>query len=41
LLYAYLVLKRLRIAELEEGLEEREVERAIAERLRAEQVVPA
>jgi heme exporter protein C len=41
LLYGYLVLKRLRIAELEEGLEEREVERAIAERLRAEQVVPA
>jgi heme exporter protein C len=41
LLYAYLVLHRLRIAELEEGLEEREVELAIAERLRAEQVVPA
>jgi heme exporter protein C len=41
LLYAYLVLNRLRIAELEEGLEEREVELAIAERLRAEQVVPA
>jgi heme exporter protein C len=41
LLYGYLVLKRLRIAELEEGLEEREVERAIAERLRAEQVVTA
>jgi len=41
LLYGYLVLHRLRIAELEEGLEEREVERAIAERLRAEQVVPA
>src|SRR6478752_1223092 len=37
LLYGYLVLRRLRIAELEEGLEEREVERAIAERLRAEQ----
>ena len=41
LLYGYLVLRRLRIAELEEGLEEREVERAIAERVRAEQVVPA
>ena len=32
LLYGYLVLRRLRLAELEEGLEEREVERAIAER---------
>ena len=41
LLYGYLVLHRLRIAELEEGLEAREVELAIAERLRAEQVVPA
>jgi heme exporter protein C len=41
LLYGYLVLRRMRIAELEEGLEAREVELAIAERLRAEQVVPA
>jgi heme exporter protein C len=40
LLYAYLVRLRLRVAELEEGLEDREVELAIAERVRAEQVVP-
>jgi heme exporter protein C len=40
LLYGYLVLRRLRIAELEEGLEDREVELAIAERIRSEQVVP-
>jgi heme exporter protein C len=41
LLYGYLVMRRLRIAELEEGLEDREVELAIAERVRSEQVVPA
>jgi heme exporter protein C len=40
LLYAYLVRLRLGIAELEEGLEDREVELAIAERVRSEQVVP-
>jgi heme exporter protein C len=40
LLYAYLVRLRLRIAELEEGLEDRELELAIAERVRTEQVVP-
>jgi len=40
LLYAYLVQLRLRVAELEEGLEDRELELAIAERVRAEQVVP-
>jgi heme exporter protein C len=40
LLYGYLVMRRLRIAELEEGLEERELEIAIAERIRSEQVVP-
>jgi heme exporter protein C len=40
LLYAYLVQLRLRVAELEEGLEDRELELAIAERVRAEQMVP-
>jgi heme exporter protein C len=40
LLYGYLVRLRLRVAELEEGLEDRELELAIAERVRAEQVVP-
>jgi len=40
LLYGYLVMRRLQIAELEEGLEERELEIAIAERIRSEQVVP-
>jgi len=40
LLYAYLVRLRLGVAELEEGLEDREVELAIAERVRSEQVVP-
>jgi heme exporter protein C len=39
LLYAYLVLERFQLAQLEEGREERELERAIAERVRAEQVV--
>ena len=39
--YVYLVMRRLQLAELEEGLEERELEVAISERLRAEQVVPA
>jgi len=41
LLYGYLVLRRLQIAELEEGLEDRELELAIAERVRSEQPVPA
>jgi len=41
LLYGYLVMRRLRIAELEEGLEDRELELAIAERVRSEQPVPA
>ena len=40
LLYAYLVRLRLRVAELEEGLEDRALELAIAERVRTEQVVP-
>ena len=34
--YGYLVLERFQLAQLEEGREERELERAIAERLRAE-----
>ena len=43
LLYAYLVLERFQLAQLEEGLEARELERAIADRVRAEtvEVVPA
>ncbi len=44
MLYAYLVLDRFELAQLEEGREERELERAIAERVRAETVevgVPA
>jgi heme exporter protein C len=36
--YVYLVLRRLQLAELEEGLEERELELAIAERQRVEQM---
>jgi heme exporter protein C len=39
LFYIYLVLRRLQLAELEEGLEERELEIAIAERQRIEQMV--
>jgi heme exporter protein C len=39
LFYIYLVLRRLQLAELEEGLEERELEIAIAERQRVEQMV--
>jgi heme exporter protein C len=39
LFYIYLVLRRLQLAELEEGLEERELELAIAERQRVEQMV--
>jgi len=35
LLYAYLVLERFQLAQLEEGLEARELERAIADRVRA------
>ena len=38
LFYIYLVLRRLQLAELEEGLEERELELAIAERQRVEQM---
>ena len=38
LLYVYLVLERFELAQLEEGREARELERAIAERLRAEPV---
>jgi heme exporter protein C len=43
MLYGYLVLERFQLAQLEEGREERELERAIAERVRAEptEVVPA
>ena len=41
LLYATLVIARLRLAELEEGREERELQAAIERRVRAgEQVVP-
>ena len=39
LFYVYLMLRRLQLAELEEGLEERELELAIAERQRVEQMV--
>ncbi len=43
LLYAYLVLERFQLAQLEEGREARELELAIAERVRADnvEVVPA
>lgn len=43
LLYGYLVLERFELAQLEEGREARELEQAIAERLRTEpaEVVPA
>lgn len=37
--YVYLVMRRLQLAELEEGLEERELEHAIAERQRVEHMV--
>jgi heme exporter protein C len=39
LFYVYLVMRRLQLAELEEGLEERELELAIEERQRVEQMV--
>jgi heme exporter protein C len=39
LFYVYLVMRRLQLAELEEGLEERELQLAIAERQRVEQMV--
>ena len=38
LLYGYLVAKRMELLALEEGFEERELERAIAERLELETV---
>jgi heme exporter protein C len=41
LLYAYLTLTRLRIAELDEGQEQRDLERAIAERVAADRPEPA
>jgi heme exporter protein C len=43
MLYGYLVLERFQLAQLEEGREERELELAIAERIRTEhtEVVPA
>jgi heme exporter protein C len=41
MLYGYLVLERFELAQLEEGREERELQEAIAERVRADQVVPA
>ncbi|HTD49638.1 MAG TPA: cytochrome c biogenesis protein CcsA [Acidimicrobiia bacterium] len=41
LFYVYLVLRRLQLAELEEGLEERELQLAIAERQRVEEMVSA
>jgi hypothetical protein len=40
LLYGYLVMERFELGRLEEGLEELELEKAIAERVRADQVVP-
>jgi heme exporter protein C len=40
LLYGYLVMARFELGRLEEGLEELELEKAIAERVRADQVVP-
>jgi len=39
--YVYLVMRRLQLAELEEGLEERELQLAIAERQRVEEMVSA
>ena len=39
LFYVYLMLRRLQLAELEEGLEERELELAIAERQRVDEMV--
>jgi heme exporter protein C len=39
LFYVYLVMRRLQLAELEEGLEERELQLAIAERQRVEEMV--
>jgi heme exporter protein C len=41
LLYAYLTLVRLRIAELDEGKEQRDLEHAIAERVAADRPEPA
>ena len=41
LLYAYLTMLRVRIAELDEGREQRDLERAIAERVTADQPEPA
>jgi heme exporter protein C len=41
LLFASLVLRRFELAQLEEGLEQRALEQAIADRVRGEQVVPA
>jgi heme exporter protein C len=41
LLYVYMTMLRLRIAELDEGCEERELARAIAERIAAEEPQPA
>jgi heme exporter protein C len=41
MLYGYLVLERFQLAQLEEGLEERRLQIAIAERVRAESPVPA
>jgi heme exporter protein C len=41
LLYAYLTLLRVRLAELDEGREQRDLERAIAERVTADRPEPA
>ncbi len=41
MLYGYLVLERFQLAQLEEGREERELQRAIEERIRADEVVVA
>jgi heme exporter protein C len=40
MLFGYLVIERFQLAQLEEGREARDLERAIAERVRADQVVP-
>jgi heme exporter protein C len=41
LLYGWLLAERFQLAQLEEGREEREMQQAIAERVRSESVVPA
>ncbi len=41
MLYGWLLIERFALAQLEEGREEREMQEAIAERVRTETVVPA